>query len=970
MTDPFTVLSHALSDRYALDRQIGEGGMATVYLAQDLKHKRPVAIKVLRPELAATIGSERFLREVEMAAQLQHPHVVPVYDSGVADGVLYYVMPFVEGESLRDRLRREGKLPLAEAVRLTREAASALQYAHQHGIIHRDVKPENIMLSGGHAVVADFGIARAAAPAVGSERLTGMGIAVGTPAYMSTEQATADDIDARSDQYSLACVFYEMATGRQAFTGRNVQQLLASHVTGPRPKLSDAGNTFASPEISSAVDAVVTRALATDREQRYPDVMQFADALEQAIHEGASPRRAMWPMLVGAVLLALVAAGAAWYARGSTPTGVKEGAERIAILPFSVTGGGDSTMGEGMANLLTTNFGTVPQLRTVDPQTVFVQWRKRGGARGVDLKGALAIAAATKASAALLGNVTNIGSQMRISATLYGLDGSELGKAQSEGPADSVLSLVDDLSARLVREIWKSREPLPSLNVAGVITGSVPALRAYLEGEQYYRRGVFDSAAAAFKRATEADSTFALAHYRLAVAYGWLGGFQGGGMAAATAAAERFSDRLPPREQSLVRAYALFRNGRPEAADSMRAYLSRHPGDADALYQLGESMYHTREIRPQPPESLRVPFEQVLAIDSTLAPALIHPMEMALSDHDSVLYAHYLTQLTAAADPAQVAGWRAAGDLVWRNAEPDEALVKSMLAAGTGSLSAAEHGLLDDAGPPVDSALRIITDLHAVMRAIPGRANQSNFIYGSTLAMLGHFAELQKFGQGLLPTDQQNGYVMMLMPSLMGQAAPADMKANLARGVEIAKKQSSPFPSLLFSIVALQVGDTAQARKLLQPWLSRDTTAMSGDEKAAHKLMQVLDGWRLIAQGDTARGLLAMREGLDQLANRLGAPLKDPARFQYSVTLASRPDTRAQGIRLLEYGYDFPLMQPAAQLALGRLYEQAGENQKAIEAYARVVHLWATADAVLQPKVTEAKEALARLTAEGKRTAP
>jgi serine/threonine-protein kinase len=819
-------------------------------------------------------------------------------------------------------------------------------------------------------VVADFGIARAAAPAVGSERLTGMGIAVGTPAYMSSEQATADDVDARSDQYSLACVFYEMATGKQAFTGRNVQQLLASHVTGPRPKLSDAGEPIASPSISSAVDAVLTRALATDRDKRYPDVMQFADALEHAIREGAAPKRPLWPMLAGAVGLALLAAGAAWYARGSTATGVKEGAERIAILPFSVSGGADSTMGEGMANLLTTNFGTVPQIRTIDPQTVFVQWRKRGGANGVDLKGALSIAAATRASAALLGNVTNIGSQMRISATLYGLDGSELGKAQTEGPADSVLSLVDDLSARLVREIWKSHEPLPSLNVAGVITGSLPALRAYLEGEQYYRRGVFDSAAAAFKRATEADSTFALAHFRLAVSYGWLGGFQQQGMGAATAAAERFSDRLPPREQSLVRAYGLFRQGRPEAADSMRAFLARHPGDPDALYQLGESMFHSREIRPQPPESLRVPFEQVLAIDSSLAPALIHPQEMALADNDSARFAHYMTQLAAAADSVQVAGWRAAGDLLWRDAVPTDALVRSMLATGTGALTAVQTGLFDEPDVPVDSALRIVSGIHAVMRTMPGRANQSNFIYGSTLGMLGHFAELQKFGQGLLPTDQQNGYVMMLLPSLMGQAAPAEIKANLARGIEIAKKQSSPFPSLLFAIVALQAGDTAQSRKLLQPWLSRDTTAMSGDEKAAHVLMQVVDGWRLIAQGDTVAGLRAMREGLDQLANRLGAPLKDPARLQYAVTLASRPETRAQGIALLEDGFDFPMMQPAVELALGRLYEQAGENQKAIDAYSRVAHLWATADPVLQPKVKEAKDALGRLTAEGKRPAP
>src|SRR5881275_2004499 len=210
LADLIARLQSALADRYTIERELGRGGMATVYLAQDRKHHRQVAIKVLKPELAAALGPERFLREIELAARLNHPHILALHDSGQAGGFLYYVMPYMEGESLRDRLEQEGQLPLEEALRITREVASALSYAHGHDVVHRDIKPENILLSGGEAVVADFGIARAITQAAGT-RLTETGIPVGTPQYMSPEQASGGGpIDGRSDVYSLACVLYEM----------------------------------------------------------------------------------------------------------------------------------------------------------------------------------------------------------------------------------------------------------------------------------------------------------------------------------------------------------------------------------------------------------------------------------------------------------------------------------------------------------------------------------------------------------------------------------------------------------------------------------------------------------------------------------------------------------------------------------------------------------------------------------------
>jgi serine/threonine protein kinase/tetratricopeptide (TPR) repeat protein len=271
-----SALAEALRDRYVFERELGRGGMATVYLANDLRHHRQVAIKVLDPHLALGVGPDRFRLEIETAARLEHPHIVPVLDSGEAGGWLWYAMPWVEGESLRARLERAGPLPVDEALRLTREAADALDCAHRHGVVHRDVKPENILLSGGHARVADFGIARAL-EAAGDERLTGTGISIGTPAYMSPEQAGGTrTLDGRSDIYSLGCVLYELLTGEPPFTGPTPQAVIGRRfIESPRPV---RGLRSSVPE---AVEAALTRALARDLDDRFPTAAEFGQALAE-----------------------------------------------------------------------------------------------------------------------------------------------------------------------------------------------------------------------------------------------------------------------------------------------------------------------------------------------------------------------------------------------------------------------------------------------------------------------------------------------------------------------------------------------------------------------------------------------------------------------------------------------------------------------------------------------------------------
>ncbi len=311
MSDSLDHLTTALASRYAIEREIGRGGMAIVYLAHDLKHQRKVAVKVLRRELAATLGAQRFLREIEIAANLTHPHILPLYDSGEADGFLYYVMPYIEGETLSDRINREGQLPLDDALQITKDVAAALSYAHSQGLIHRDIKPENVLLSAGEAVVADFGIARAVS-AAGGERLTQTGLAVGTPAYASPEQASGDrDVDARSDLYSLGCVLYEMLAGDAPYNASTPLAIIAKKLADPMPRVSVVRES-----VPPAVETALEKALARMPADRFATAQQFAEALtrpsvefEPAVPTKGTPpsRRRSWILFGGLAGVAIAA---------------------------------------------------------------------------------------------------------------------------------------------------------------------------------------------------------------------------------------------------------------------------------------------------------------------------------------------------------------------------------------------------------------------------------------------------------------------------------------------------------------------------------------------------------------------------------------------------------------------------------------------------------------------------------------
>src|SRR5690348_11512837 len=328
MTDHSERVRASLAGRYAIERELGRGGMATVYLARDTKHDRLVAVKVLRPELAAVLGGERFLREIRVTAQLQHPRILTLIDSGEIDSFLYYVMPYVEGESLRQRLEREGQLPIDEALRITRAIASALDFAHGHGVIHRDIKPENIMLHEGEPMVADFGIALAVSTA-GQERLTETGISLGTPAYMSPEQTSGEaKLDGRSDQYSLACVLYEMLAGEPPYTGPTAQAIIAKRMTEPIPHLGTVRR------VSPAVEAAVTKALAKTPADRFATAGAFVAALTAGSTRGTHTRcrRAGTALAV----LIIISGAAAWFYASRNSKG---GQGHANVVPFTSSTG-------------------------------------------------------------------------------------------------------------------------------------------------------------------------------------------------------------------------------------------------------------------------------------------------------------------------------------------------------------------------------------------------------------------------------------------------------------------------------------------------------------------------------------------------------------------------------------------------------------------------------------------------------
>lgn len=631
-------LQAALGALYTIERELTAGGMSRVFVANEHALGRRIVIKVLPPDLAASVSIERFRREIRLAASLDHPHIVPVHTAGEADGLLYYTMPFIEGESLRERLKRDVRLPIDEAIQIAIEVADALEFAHARGVVHRDIKPENILLHRGHATVADFGIARAIIQSDAAASLTMTGVSVGTPMYMSPEQTSGDPgVDGRSDIYSLGCVTYEMIAGHPPYSGPNAQAIVFQAYTGDVPLLGRVR-----PNVPRTVEASVARAMAKDRDERFARARDFALAFRHGAPSSsrsvtALQRLSSRTLWLGAAFLLVATVTLAWVAwRGARSGGPAADPTRLAIFPFATPDvEGTAYLREGMVDLLSTSLDGAGDFRTVDPRGVMRAVRQESG--DLDPDAARRVARRLGAGRFVLGAIITAGRRQRATAVLYATDGSNepLARADAEAADTALFALVDELSSELL--VGTSQAPGRRLTLAQTTTPSLPALKAYLHGESEMRVGRYSPASDAFAEAVRHDSSFALGWFRLAVALPFLG--RDAESMAALLRAEAMKQRLTQRYQMLVEAMLAEHSGQDEeAVRSYEAVLLQYPDDVEALLSLGNVLFLFQNQRGHPLNVSKRPYARALELEPNQNQALTFLRVIAGADGDSADY--------------------------------------------------------------------------------------------------------------------------------------------------------------------------------------------------------------------------------------------------------------------------------------------------------------------------------------------
>ena len=587
-------LQRSLGGAIALERELGGGGMARVFLATERALDRRIVVKALDLQVAISSGAERFRREIKVVAQLQHPHIVPVFAAGGDDTLLWYTMPYVSGESLRARLSREGALPVTDAVRITREVLDALSTAHGRGVVHRDVKPENILLEGAHAQVADFGIAKALAEAGVSTTLTGLGLALGTPAYMAPEQAMADPTtNHRADLYALGAVLFEMLVGAPPFGG-NAQAVVAAHLTAPVPQVSDRRR-----DVPPAVQDLVRRLLAknpAERPQSAAEAIAALDSLSTPASPVAPAVRSRAP-LIGAAVAATVAVVAitAWAMMRPSAPDFAEGTEVIAVMPFGSTGDSALTrLGRDLVVTLSANIDGVGSVRTVDAMSVLQ--RASDLPQPVALDAARSMAGSLGATYIVHGAIVPDDDGVRVDAALYDVTASApIARISSHAPVAGLRELTDSLSSQLLRQVWRRGTP-PSPMLADVATPSGEALRAFLEGESAFERLDVAAGLEAYGRATKLDSNFALAWLRISH-------LRSASVLPADSEATRrlevLYDRLPERDRA---GRLRFPPNTPfaERLAALQSYAARFPEYYMAQYRAGDLIIHNGPINGVP----------------------------------------------------------------------------------------------------------------------------------------------------------------------------------------------------------------------------------------------------------------------------------------------------------------------------------------------------------------------------------
>jgi serine/threonine-protein kinase len=916
--------------------------MATVYLAEDTRHHRRVAVKVLKPELAATLGPERFLREIEIAARLDHPHILPLYDSGEATGLLYYVMPYVEGESLRDRLSRDKQLSVDEALTIAREVADALSYAHSRGVIHRDIKPENILLAGGHARVADFGIARAIDAASG-DRVTSTGLAVGTPSYMSPEQALGQvDLDGRSDLYSLGCVLYEMLAGVPPFSGPTVESIVRQHVAAePVPV------TTHRPAVPAAVAAALMRALSKVPADRFNPAAQFAEALrvpggtESPVARPAVQRhRSRATLAVGALVLMLAAAaGALALIRGAAGPGTGE-RQRLLLADFS-NETSDSANGATVTELLRVGLSQSTVISILDPQQVtrLLEYMRRDPSQGLPPAVALEVAERGGLAGIVTGEVRSIGQAVVVSARIVSPGGGVVLSVQesAETPAQ-LLDAVERVSTALrtrAGETLRSIRRNPPL--AQVTTASMPALRLYAQGMQAFNQGDDVRAVSLLEEAVTIDSSFAMAYRKLAILLSNLGEQRARSVAAAEKAFEH-RDRLTDRERLAVIAsyHTVVSGNRDQILSAYRTLLDIYPDDIIALNNSGVIYGQLRDY--------------ARAADFYTRALLV----------DSTVRLHY----SNLANALELAGqWDSASRVLDRYEarfpdNPEVLIARIIFAANRKDYPAAAR-----LGDSLMAAQRGVVAWEALayewmasLSALTGQLTQGRRQWERSERLT---AERNLPGAFLTRTARR----AMNETLLTGTPEQGALLLNGAlQQYPLRTLQPLDRPYGLLAMAFATVGRRDVARTLLAEFEA------SGE--ADHALEA--EAW-----ADGARGVIALTER--RYDDAIGAFRRFDERTNCGTCagpwMARTWDAGGQvdsAVAAFERFVNRPsssVWYDAGHLAQGyfrlaELHEARGERQRAAEYYGRFADLWAAADEPLQPQVRRARDAAVRLTSE------
>ena len=919
-------IEQALAPRYRVDRLVGQGGMGTVYLADDTKHERRVAVKVLRPELARLVGPERFLREIQVTAQLDHPHIVPLLDSGEADGLLYFVMPYVEGESLRARLVREGPLPLDDAVQIAREVADALSHAHGRGVVHRDIKPENVLLAGGHARVADFGIAQAATTA-GGTRLTGTGLAIGTPGYMSPEQAQGGVLDARSDQYSLGCVAYEMLTAQAPAPAPTRQELARPSVL--RESVPDH------------VDAAIARALSPVPADRFATVRAFADALGPIPARRRGRRLIPMALLMAfalLVLMAVVAVRAGWLVRPAAAAFFRP-SDQVVVAEFTNdTAEPALTLAVREAvitDLAQTSYARVPGR----PELGDVLRRMRlPDTAVIDLEAAVEIARREGYPAVVAGGVTALGAGYQLTARIVEASTGAVAVRLRETArsADDVIPAVERLARRLRRhlgESWGSirrSDPLPR-----VTTASLEALQLQARGQQYVEAGNLGAAIPLLEQAVQVDTAFAMAHRALSVLYGNIG--NPGAAQEHGDRAFQYSSRLPRGERYLVRALYHSRRGELDsAAVYYRHLLEWEPEHAVALNNLGD-LY---EWMGRYEDALRL-YRRAAAVSGSVTAHLNLASAARTLGHHAVAdsSAHIMRERypdawwtwSTEAQNAVYAVDEATWDRIAREMSEHEAPFPRAFGRWLRAVRHAMHGDIDAALVLLDSALVYVRQSPSPMfeYTVLGVASMTAVAAGQparALPLMEAVADPVRLGGA--PRAQHRA---------LGQVAAS----------------------------AVMAGDPARARRVLERADSVEhavTFRPLGDVELVRSLLALRDGR---PQEAIARARAARDADFGRMSVLVRLVLADAlaAEGQWDVAAAHYDSlTTTRGLNFIEVGLYGPV-RPVAHRRAAQAYLAAGDTANAIEHLAAFIELWRDADPALQASVADARNRLAQLLA-------